>query len=115
MPPSLDMGMIISDSWIEEMMENVTKEAGGGFFAGWLHGLYHTLGMLASRNIQRLKSFKKKKGKKIVWSRREIFYRLSLSLLVTSLTYNAYITAVKTGFTVLEMKSFKMILVLKTC
>lgn len=32
MPPSLDMGMIISDSWIEEMMENVTKEAGGGYF-----------------------------------------------------------------------------------
>lgn len=30
MHSSLDMGMIISDSWIEEMMENVTKEAGGG-------------------------------------------------------------------------------------
>lgn len=28
----LDMGIIISDSWIEEMMENVIKEVGGGYF-----------------------------------------------------------------------------------
>lgn len=52
----LDMGIIISYSWIEEMMENVIKEVGGGyfllwFFVGWLYGLYYILGMLVSRNI----------------------------------------------------------------
>lgn len=97
-------------------MENVTKEAGGGYFchdsspAGCMGCITHY-----SRNIQRLKSFKKKRKENSLIQKRNFLPPLSLSLLVTSLTYNAYITAVKTGFTVLEMKSFKMILVLKTC
>lgn len=62
-------------------MENVTKEAGGGYFchdsspAGCMGCITHY-----SRNIQRLKSFKKKRKENSLIQKRNFLPPLSLSL-----------------------------------